>query len=491
MNNPKSYPLSRRNFIKVSATTTAGISMLSLGSCATDKMPAPMKRKFGNFDFEVTTLALGGQASLQWTPEDVDPVPIILKAFKLGINYFDTSNLYADSQLNFNKAFKTLNLIPGEPNYDENLRKSIWLTSKTCMRWGKPGWPERENVNNWSNGAPDVKCAVDDLKRSLTQLFGDNKGNYPEGAYLDMVLIHTLHNTAEIDVLYEGLETPLDPNGNFGALVALRDFRDGTNLTGMNPKNEKLIRHIGFSGHANPPAMIDMIQRDEYGILEGMLIAINANDKTKYNMQHNVIPVAAAKGMGIIAMKVFADAAMYHKEPRWSQKPADVFRKVGTPELPSRPLVEYSLTTPGIHTAIIGIGQIDEDPMKCQLVQNFYAAQIRPDGMPENERKRIEEQASTIKPNSNYFQIEKVGLTAPGNLRKEENKVIWDTAFAGDTAIKSYEILVNGLKTGEVEHHPQILKSKPFAFEIPIKAGDKIEIAAVDQNGDRAIALLA
>jgi aryl-alcohol dehydrogenase-like predicted oxidoreductase len=491
MNSPKKYPLSRRNFIKVSAATTAGVSMLSLAGCTNDKLPVPMKRKFGNFDFEVTTLALGGQASLQWTPEDVDPVPIILKAFKLGINYFDTSNLYAGSQLNFNKAFKTLNLIPGEPNYDENLRKSIWLTSKTCMRWGKPGWPERENVNNWSNGAPDVKCAVDDLKRSLTQLFGDNKGWYPEGAYLDMILIHTLHNTEEVNVLYEGLETPLDPNGNFGALVALRDFRDGTNLTGMNPKNEKLIRHIGFSGHANPPAMIDMIQRDEYGILEGMLIAINANDKTKYNMQHNVIPVAAAKGMGIIAMKVFADAAMYHKEPRWSREPADVFRKIGTPELPSRPLIEYTLTTPGIHTLIIGIGQIDDDPMKCQLVQNFYAAQIEPNGMPETERKRIEEQAASVKPNSNYFQIEKVGLTAPGRLRKEENKIIWDTAFAGDSPITGYEIVINGQKAGEVGHQPQILKSKPFVFEHQLNETDKVEIVAIDKSGARASATLA
>ena len=491
MSKSEKYPLTRRNFIKVSAATTAGISMLSFAGCSTDKMPSPMKRKFGNFDFEVTTLALGGQASLQWTPADVDPVPIILKAFKLGINYFDTSNLYAESQLNYNKTFKILNLIPGEASYDEKLRKSIWLTSKTCMRWGKPGWPERENVNNWSNGMPDVKCAVDDLKRSLTQIFGDNKGGYPEGAYLDMILIHTLHNTAEVDVLYEGLETPLDPNGNFGALVALRDFRDGTNLTGMNPKNEKLVRHIGFSGHANPPAMIDMIQRDEYGILEGMLVAINANDKTKYSMQHNVIPVAAAKGMGIIAMKVFADAALYHKEPRWSQKPDDVFRKIGNPELPSRPLVEYSLTTPGIHTAIIGIGQIDDDPMKCQLIQNFYAAQIEPNGMPESERKRIEEQATLIKPKSNYFQIDKVGLTSPGNLRKEENKVIWDTAFAGDVSISMYEILVNGAKVGEVAHKPQTLKSKPFVFDTSIKATDKVEVVAVDQGGGRAASQLA
>ena len=501
MSTSKYYPLSRRSFIKVSAAATAGISILSLGSCKTEKiplpierpveMPLPMKRPFGHFNFEVTTLGLGGQASLQWTPADVDPVPIILKAFKLGINYFDTSNGYDGSQLNYNKAFKTLNLIPGEINYDDKLRKSIWLTSKTYMRWGKPGWQERENVNNFSNGIPDVQCAVDDLKRSLTQLFGDNKGAYPQGAYLDMILIHSLDHTAEIDVLYEGLETPLDSNGNFGALVALRDFRDGTNLTGMNPQNEKLIKHIGFSGHANPPAMVDMIQRDEYSILEGMLVAINANDKTKYSMQHNVIPVAAAKGMGIIAMKVFADAAMYHKEPRWSYTPEDVFRKVGTPELPSRPLVEYSLTTPGIHTAIIGIGQIDEDPLKCQLTQNLHAAQIEPNGMPAHERTRIEGQAKNVKANSNYFQMEKVGLTAPGNLRKGENQILWDTAFAGDAPVLRYEVMVNGQKVGEIEHKPQTLKSTPFVFKTILKANDKVVVVAVDQYGNKAEALLA
>ncbi|MBN1820078.1 MAG: aldo/keto reductase [Prolixibacteraceae bacterium] len=490
MKSLKKYPVSRRNFIKVSAATTAGVSMLSLGGCNIEKMPVPMKRKFGNFDFEVTTLALGGQASLQWTPDDVDPVPIILKAFELGINYFDTSNLYADSQLNYNKAFKQLDLIPGEENYNEELRKSIWLTSKTCMRWGKPGWVQREGVTNWSNGMPDVKCAVDDIRRSLTQIFGDNNGWYPEGAYLDMVLIHTLHTKQEIDVLYEGLETPLDPEGIFGALVALRDLRDGTNLTGMNPKNEKLIKHIGFSGHQDPPVMMEMIQRDEFGILEGMLVAINANDKTKYSMQNNVIPVAAAKGMGIIAMKVFADAAMYHKQPTWSQAPADVYRKVGSPELPSRPLIEYSLTTPGVHTAIIGIGQIDEDPMKCQLVQNFYAAQIEPNGMPESERERIEKQANEVKAKSNYFQIEKVGLTPPQNLAVDSGKLTWATAFAGDNAISHYEIVINGEMKGQVEHKPQILKSNPFVFETEIKDGDKVLVISVDKSGNKAEAVL-
>lgn len=490
MESSEKYPISRRNFIKVSATTTAAVSAMSLGSCNVEKVPAPMKRKFGNLGFNVTTIALGGQASLQWTPDDVDPVPIILKAFDLGINYFDTSNLYAGSQMNYNKAFKTLKLIPGEEGYNEGLRKSIWLTSKTAMRWGKPGWERIENVRNSSNGE-NVQCAVDDVKRSLTQLFGDGLGSYPDGAYLDMVLIHTLQSAEEVEVLYKGLETPLDPEGNFGALVALRDLRDGTNLTGMNPKNEKLIRHIGFSGHANPPVMIDMIQRDEYGILDGMLIAINANDKTKMNMQHNVIPVAKAKGMGIIGMKVFADAAMYHKEPRWSQTPADVFRKIGTPELPSQPLIEYSLTTPGVHTLIIGIGQIDEDPMKCQLVQNFYAAQIEPNGMSAEDRRKIEEQAAKVRPESNYFQlIAKEGLSAPRDLQRDENKISWQTAYAGDEPVSHYEVLINGQLAGKVDHKPQLLKSKPFTFETEV-ANAEVLVVAVDVAGNRAETSLA
>ena len=443
-----------------------------------------MKRKFGKNEFQVTTLALGGQASIQWTPDDIDPTAIILKAFKLGINYFDTSNLYDDSQLNFNKAFKKLNLIPGTKNYDKTLRESIWLTSKTGMRWGKPNWPTKQNVRNISNGK-NVQCAVDDVRRSLTQIFGDGKGNYPEGAYLDMVLCHTITTIEEVDVLYKGLETPLDPENNFGALVALRDLRDGTNHTGMNPKNERLIKHIGFSGHTNPPAMMDMIQRDEYEILDGMLVAINANDKTKMNMQHNVIPLAESKGLGIIGMKVFADAAMYGKEPRFSRTSADVFRKVGTPELPSKPLIQYALTTPGVHTVIIGIGHIDDDPSKCQLVQNFLAAQILPDGLSAEERNNIEEKAKAICPNSNYFMtFEKVKLGEPRDAKLVDDVVNWYSAIAGDNPISHYEVFVNGELVGKVEHQPQVLKKEPFLFKLENPDGE-IMIVVVDKAGNR------
>ncbi len=486
----KKYPLSRRDFIKLSAITAAGTFLWPSGFSYATKAPAPLMRKFGKTNHMVTTLGLGGQSSIQWTPDDVDPVSIIRKAFELGINFFDTSNMYGSSQTNYNAAFKKLDLIPGESGYNKRLRDSIFLTSKTLIRWGKPGWKEIDNVRNGSNGE-DVQCAVDDLKRSLSQIFGDGKGNYPEGAYLDFMLIHSITSFEEVDVLYKGLETPLNPDENFGALVALRDFRDGTNLTGTNPKKEKLIKHLGFSGHDNPPVMIDMIQRDEFGIHEAMLVALNSNDKLYFNMQNNVLPVARAKGLGIIGMKVFANGVMYGEIEGFSRTSADIYRKVGSPDLPSHELIEYVLTSPDIDTLIIGIGNVDDDPLRCQLTQNYYASQIKPNTLSKEELLQIEEKTAPINNGrTNYFQLDKNGLSAPRELKvenvAEKTRVSWQTAYAEDVPISHYDVLLNGKKIGEVKHHPQILKSKPFIFETAKLTDMDIAVRTVDENGDRS-----
>ena len=479
--------VTRREFVKLSAAAAAGLTVLPGFRFGLDHLPAPMTRKFGKIDFNVTTLGLGGQASIQWTPEDVDPVSIILKAFKMGVNYFDTSNLYLGSQLNFGKAFQKLNLVPGEAGYNKKLRESIFLTTKTHIRWAKPGFPEIEGVGNWTQG-DHGEGAVGDLKRSLSQMFGDGKGNYPKGAYVNMVLMHSLNNTGDVDVLYKGLETPLDPKENFGTLVVMRDFRDGTNHTGMNPKKEKLVRHIGFSGHWNSPAMMDMIRRDKYGILDGMLVAINPNDKLYLSHQHNVIPVAKEKNLGVIAMKVFADGAMYGREAKWSTTAEDVIRTVGSDELPSKPLVEYALTTPGIHTAIIGIGEISEDPLTCQLVQNYYAAQIEPDGLSQKQRLAIEEKTQQVSGGkTNWFQLPKAELSGPTNVRVSPGNPVeltWDTAYASAAAISHYEIIRDGEVAGQVKHTPQTTQ-EPFRFKDHTR-GKSYRLVTVDALGNRS-----
>jgi len=462
---------SRRQFIKRTALATAGLSLgpyIHLGKAQASEL---MKRSMGRLNFEATSLGLGGQASLQWTASDIDPVKIILKAFDSGINYYDTSNFYDDSQLNYGKAFRKLNLIPGQPGYNERLRRSIFLTSKTCLRFGKGGW-KNQVMFNLTNGSGTH--AVSDLKRTMSQIFGDGKGAYPKGAYLDMVLMHAVTSIEDMDALYEGYENTDSKAEAIGTLATLIDFRDGTNLTGLNPKEEQLIRHIGFSGHASPSVMMEMIHRDTRGVLDGMLVAINANDRNYFNMQYNVIPVAEANNMGIIAMKVFADGAMYSKPATMTTGPDMVLRNVGTKKLPSRKLVEYSLTTPGINTAIIGIGHIDSDPAACQLKQNLLAAQIKQGDLSVSDRREIEKLALTAKEGktNGFFMVKKQSLGAVRDYSidqkmQDRNRVAqlnWQTAYAGDEPIVRYEIWREKKKVGQVSHKPQVSRT-PFNFK--------------------------
>jgi hypothetical protein len=274
------------------------------------------------------------------------------------------------------------------------------------------------------------------------------------------------------------------------------DYRDGTNRTGLNPKNEKLIRKIGITGHISSPVMMECLQRDEQGVIDAMLIAINANDRRYLNHQHNVIPVAKAKNVGMIAMKVFADGAMYAKEPKWSRTPEDVQHVVGSEQIPSRPLVEYALSTQGIGTAIIGIGHIDSDDERCQLTQNLSAAQIAPESLGEGDRAEIEKLGLKSRGGeTNWFQLAKTELGAPrelaGILEKRDEQVMarltWQTAYAASEPIDYYEILRDEEVVGRVEHAPQTTKA-PFEFQEAVKVdGQKIyKVVTVDRAGQKA-----
>ncbi len=490
MKHSETNTLSRRTFLATAAVGALhGPFMICRGAARVAK---PLTRPLGRTGYGVTTLGLGGQASLQWTPVGIDPERIIVKAFDLGVTYFDTSNVYGPSQVNYGKAFRALHLVPGVPGYQEAKRRSIVLASKTMVRHAKGSHPE---VSDRSEG-PGGSKAVDDLKRSLSQMFGDGQGNYPKGAYLDIFQIHNLNTLAEVDAIYVGLDKPDPKADRMGALLALRDYRDGTNVSGLNPKEEKLIRHIGITGHISSPVMMECLQRDEQSLIDTMLIAINANDRLYLNHQYNAIPVAAARNLGIIAMKVFADGAMYTKEPRWSRNPQDVVLTVGSPTLPSRALVEYALSTPGISTAIIGIGRVDDQDKECQLIQNMAAAQIGPSGLGESDRREAEAKAAQAKNGkTNWFQLAPQPLGAPrepsvAQQRRGDQRVArlsWHTAYAAENPIRHYEVLRDGQKIGQIAHKPQTSKA-PFSFEDKLgdQAGHGYRLVSVDSAGRRA-----
>ena len=462
-----------------------------------------IQRRLGRTGRQSATLGLGGQASIQWPAAGMDPVAIIEKACRLGVNYLDTSNIYGPSQQHFGEAFRRLGLSPATAGYDPAARERIYVATKTHIRTARR--PAGQNFRtDFSEGMLDgfhVATAVDDVRRSLSLLFGDGKGGYPEGAYLDCIQFHNINTMDEIDMLYEGLDDPSPERNWLGALPAMLDLREGTNRTGCNPHREKLIRHIGITGHWNSAAHIYAIQRDSRRVLDTLLVAINPGDGKCLAHRHNAIAVAAAAGMGVIGMKVFADAAYYHKKPRFSDHSDHVYHGIGSPELPSGDLIRYALSITGVSTVIIGIGHIDDDPRLCQLQQNLAAAQLQAP-LDERTMAAIEARVTAAgKDGANYFQRKAIGLTPPRNIGVEADssmpklgrvavRVTWDTAYAGAVPIERYEVLRDGKIVGSVPHTPQFTAQR-FHFDVVFPEGratgpNGYSLRTVDVAGDAA-----
>lgn len=427
-----------------------------------------MTRPLGRTGRQVTTFGLAGGNKVMWDLPGDEGVEIVVKAVRAGMTYLETANNYQLSQRNYHKAFKILNLIPGEPGYDAALRSRIFLATKTSLRTSIV----RGDAQPVGRAASRMKLTVEELYRALSQFFGDGQGNFPEGAYLDLLQIHALSTESEVDAVFEGLENPSDTSlPRVGALAALVDFRDGTNLTGLNPKQKKYIRHIGITGHENPTVHMYAMRKDKRNDLQTLLVAINPNDRHYFCHQTNSLPVAAAKGMGVIGMKVFADGAMYGLEKKYASRPGQSVLSVGQKgKVPSEDFLQYTLSAPGVSTLITGIGLIDKsnDPARDQIAANLAAAQLR-EPLTEKRRGEIEEQVAALHgTDNNFFQRPSSGLLPPQTVtvsRKdgEGNRVSWSTAYAAADPLVRYEVYRREQKIASLPFAPQTTE-EPFSY---------------------------
>ncbi|MSV29281.1 MAG: hypothetical protein EXQ52_11170 [Bryobacterales bacterium] len=428
-----------------------------------------LTRPLGRTGREVTTFGLAGGNKVMWDLPGDEGVEIVVKAVRMGLTYLETANNYQLSQRNYHKAFRILNLIPGEPGYDQSLRGRLFLATKTGLRSAVI----RDGSKPVGRSAGGGATCVDDLMRSLTQFFGDAKGYIPEGAYIDLMQIHSLTQESEVDVIYEGLENPGDKSlPRIGTIAGLADFRDGTNLTGLNPGHKKYIRHIGITGHENPTVHMAAIRRDSRNNLETLLVAINPNDRHYFCHQTNSVPVAAAKGMGIIGMKIFADGVMYGLEKKFAGTPGQSVLSVGKPgKVSYEDFLQYSLSVAGVSTVIAGIGLIDKtgDPGRDQLIANLSACQLR-DPMPQSRRANIESRVAGLHgTDTNFFQRTSSGFLPPGSVTVERApdggavKVSWSTAYAAGDPIERYEIYRREDRIASIPFAPQT-SDLPFSL---------------------------
>ena len=490
---------SRRDAVRWASGAAMATTFLPLtGRYAAWSHPAERRlatRMLGRTGREVTTFGLAGGNKVQWDLPGDEAVQIVVKAVRAGMTYIETANNYFLSQEKMGKAFEILDLKPGLPGYDHSLRGRLFIATKTALRTALA----RDGAEPVGRSSGGGKFVLDDIKRSLTQFFGDGKGHIPEGAYLDLMQVHHIGSKADVDAAYEGLDNPGDKSlPRIGAIACLLDYRDGTNATGLNPQHRQWIRHIGITGHENPAVHMDAIQRDTRNILDTLLVAVNPNDSRYFCHQTNSIPVAHAKGMGIIGMKVFADGVMYGLKQEYAHRPGQSVPTVGQPDkLPHEDFIRYSLNPAGMSTIITGIGLIDkdDDPQRDQLVANLAAAQVAKP-LTRREKKDIEQTVAELHgTRTNFFQRPSAGFLPPQgfSVSRQPNghvRLVWNSAYAAEDPIVRYEVFRRHERIESMAFRPQTTLT-PFSFEDKAAprghtGGVYYKVRAIDEAGRHA-----
>jgi len=190
--------------------------------------------------------------------------------------------------------------------------------------------------------------------------------------------------------------------------------------------------------------------------------------------------VARARGMAVIAIKLFGQGAMYNRPTN-----PTVIQTVGVPGgVAPADLIRYTLSLPGVDAAAVGIGHINRNDLSDdQLVANIQGA-VAPSASPA-ELLAIESQVAQIHGTSTNggFQPAYKGLQQPTGVQatRDADRVIirWNTALAGDQPIHAYQVYAGANLVATVPFTPQTTLD-PLSLTVPASAipGDPIRVAA-------------
>jgi predicted aldo/keto reductase-like oxidoreductase len=177
---------------------------------------------------------------------------------------------------------------------------------------------------------PNGEKALRLLERNLKELQTD---------HTDLVFVHSLgHDT-------------MDPSQVFS--------RRGVYPSLLQAKAQGLARFVGVSGHNRPHLFVKAIQQYEWDVL---MNATNFVDRHTYNFEEQVLPIAAKKKIGLVAMKVFGG-----QEGSFFAGLSN--RNVPTPYLDIA--FRYALSLPQVACSIIGMSTSEELHQNVARAQNF------------------------------------------------------------------------------------------------------------------------
>ena len=288
--------LSRRQFLQAAAVGAAVVP--GFGAASPSKLPT---RTLGKTGIEVSLLGFGSGSRFLMYKDDDKALEALSRALDLGITYIDTAHSYGDG-----KSEERIGRLMPER------RKQITLATKLSARTADDGRRQ--------------------IELSLKRLQTDR---------LDVLHIHALSGPEDLAAIEK-------PDGILKALYEARD--------------QKIARAIGITCHAAPAVLKTALERHDFDCTQMALNAamarmaegtggMKATHMATGGFEELALPVAVRKGMGIIAMKVFAQDQI-----------------VGAASIEK--LLAYSLSLP-VSLASVGMPKAEFIEQNIKLAQSF------------------------------------------------------------------------------------------------------------------------
>jgi predicted aldo/keto reductase-like oxidoreductase len=291
--------LTRRNFLE--STALAPLAMQAVAAVPDPATGMPM-RELGRTGVKVSVLGFGGGSRFLMYKDREKGLEALETALNAGINYIDSAAGYGDGQ--------------SESWIGEYLRshkKNFFLVTKIMPR--------------------KADDAMRIIERSLKN-FGVSQ--------VDLMHIHSLGDENDLAAI----------EASDGVLNLMHKMRE-----------QKVARFIGITCHQNPQVLKTALERHDFDSTQmalniGQIGAAAPSDKAGQGLtgasgfESIAMPVALKKGMGLTAMKVFAQEKLLGK---------------AEPEM----LIRYAMTLP-IAAAVVGMPKLDFLKANIAVAKSFH-----------------------------------------------------------------------------------------------------------------------
>ncbi len=259
-------------------------------------------RKLGKTDMQVSVLGFGGSEIGSASSTEVEN--LLNSALDAGLNVIDTAECYGNSEELIGRAV--------------SMRRGDYYLFTKC---GHAAGEELPELPDW-----DPHLLEASIERSLRRLHTD---------HVDLLQLHS----CSLDVLRHG---------------------DVINVLEKAKRSGK-VRYIGYSGDNE-----DARYAIRTGVFDTLQTSINIADQQEIDF---TLPMAIEREMGVIAKRPIAEAAWAmdnpeeksaYNYPYWERLQTlryDFLR--GDPATAIATALRFTLSVPGVHTAIVGTTDID------------------------------------------------------------------------------------------------------------------------------------